>query len=164
MPSWFRRRRSKKSEAEASLQAQDGSQSSLSSTITKAPTGGPDSFPERLWNQAYDELKIEEPSLVKGYEKILSRELDNGGSPSQEQPRIAVNSSARQLQMQQLVQNGLRRTEREAAVQQGANDALQVIRAANGIITSALQAAPQAALAWTGICLALEVGSTQRPA
>src|SRR3569833_2653249 len=144
MPAWFRRRRSKKSEAEASLQAQDGSQSFLSSTITKAPTGGPDSFPERLWNQVYVDLKFEEPSLVKGYEKILSRELDNGGSPSQEQPRIAVNSSARQLQMQQLVQNGLRRTEREAAEQQNTKNTQQDNRAANGIITSALQAAPQA--------------------
>lgn len=63
----------------------------------------------------------------------------------------------RQSQMSQLIRAGLKKTEREAKVKKGIGNAMQVVLAAKGMISSAVQVCPQAALAWTGASLALQV-------
>jgi hypothetical protein len=60
--------------------------------------------------------------------------------------------------MQQLVHNGLQKTEEEAAVKQGMEDGIQAAMAVKQVVDKAIQAAPEAALAWVGVCFALEVG------
>jgi hypothetical protein len=99
--------------------------------------------------------------LVDAYEKILSRQLQDGpGSAVPEsQPNTIArdDSNARRRQMTWLIHAGLDKTEREAKVKEGLGMAVDVVLAARNIISSAIQAAPQAALAWTGICVALEV-------
>ena len=64
--------------------------------------------------------------------------------------------------MSQLVQKGLKKTEKEAKVKQGIGNAMQVVLGANDIITSAVQSCPQAALAWTGVTLTLQVSLSPR--
>lgn len=99
--------------------------------------------PELLWDEAYDGLRDDQPALVKAYEKILSRELNGMSTASQtsnDQPNVIEqkNKEMRRSQMSQLVQKGLKKTEKEAKVKQGIGNAMQVALGANGIITSAV--------------------------
>jgi hypothetical protein len=123
--------------------------------------------PELLWDEAYDSLGDDQPALVKAYEKILSRELNGMSIASQtsdDQPNVIEqkNKEMRRSQMSQLVQKGLKKTEKEAKVKQGIGNAMQVALGANDIITFAVQSCPQAALAWTGVTLALQVSLSPR--
>jgi N-terminal domain of NWD NACHT-NTPase len=117
---------------------------------------------ERLWDRAYDDLKADESALVTAYEEILSRELDRNASqspiPEPQKNVIEVDSGKRRLQMGLLVQVGLKKTEGTAKVKQGIRETVNVILSAKEIIGSAVQTVPQAALAWTGVCFALQVG------
>ncbi|KAH8665172.1 WD40-repeat-containing domain protein [Tricladium varicosporioides] len=118
--------------------------------------------PELLWDEAYNGLRDDQPALVKAYEKILSREL-NGISTnfqtSEDQSNVIEqkNVEIRRSQMNQLIQNGLKKTERESKVKQGIGNWMQVTLAANDIIKFAVQFCPQAALPWTGVTLALQL-------
>ena len=97
---------------------------------------------------------------MDAYEKILSRQLQNGSNSMvlESQPNIiAQNNSDRHRQMIQLINAGLAKTEREAKVKESCGEVMDVVLSVKNIISTAIQAAPQAALAWTGICIALEV-------
>jgi len=124
-------------------------------------------IPEQLWDRAYDDLKDDEPIIVEAYEKVLSRELDGNASSSlaSENQRNAIEQANRELrrsQMSRLVKTGLEKTEREAKVKRGIGNAMQVVLAANDTIGSAVQACPQAALAWAGVSLALQASLPPR--
>jgi hypothetical protein len=56
-----------------------------------------------------------------------------------------------------LVQAGLKKTESVVKVKQGVGEVVDVILSAKDIIGLAVQTVPQAALAWTGVCFALQV-------
>ncbi|KAK4232875.1 NACHT domain-containing protein [Achaetomium macrosporum] len=135
----------------------DSSDIELSADADGATAG----LPVRLWDRAYNDLKQEEPELVDAYEKILSRQLEDGpGSavPESQPNTIAQNNSdARRRQMAQLIYAGLDKTEREFKIKEGLGVAVDVVLSARSIISSAIQAVPQAALPWTGICVALEM-------
>jgi len=112
----------------------------------------------QLWGRAYNSLKREEPKLVCAYEEILSRQLEDGSAVPKSQPNIIEhNSDERRRQMAQLVYAGLDRIEREAKVKQALGVAMDAVLSVKDIISSAIQAVPQAALPWTAICVALEV-------
>jgi len=125
------------------------------------------SLPERLWNQAYEDLKAKEDKWVDAYERILSREL-KGGNSSSTDLESAKNEiehrdpRKRRSQMEELVQAGLKKTEGEDKVKQVIGEAMQGVLSVKDIIGSALQPVPQAALAWTGVCFALQVGFIAR--
>ncbi|RFN45007.1 nwd1 protein [Fusarium flagelliforme] len=116
---------------------------------------------ERLWNQAYDELKASEPKLVEAYEKILSVRLHRNDPSSitceSTENEIAGAQETRRHQMQQLVQDGLDRTQKAASIKRGIDEGLQAVQAVRGIVDKAIQAAPEAAVAWVGVCLGLEI-------
>ncbi|CAH0017226.1 unnamed protein product [Clonostachys rhizophaga] len=59
--------------------------------------------------------------------------------------------------MQQLVQDGLDRTQRAASIKRGIDEGLQTVQAVRGIVDKAVQTAPEAAVAWAGVCLGLEI-------
>jgi hypothetical protein len=61
--------------------------------------------------------------------------------------------------MQRLVNHGLRRTERDAELKQGMEDGIQAALAVKEVVDKAVQASPEAAIAWVGVCFALEVGT-----
>jgi hypothetical protein len=88
--------------------------------------------------------------------EALSRQLDlRLDSKTQNLPNH--DGAARQEQLRQLIRTGLQRTEKEARLKQGLGDSLGAILMAKDIINSAIQAVPHAALAWSGVCLILEV-------
>lgn len=128
----------------------------LVQTITPAP-----SLPEQLWDRAYGGLKADELSLVEAYEKILSRNLNENDSTSDgpESPNTIkqADPTARREQMHQLVQAGLKKTEREARIMHGIGEAMRPVLSVKSNIDSAIHAAPQTALPWAGVCIALQV-------
>ncbi|KAH6995462.1 NACHT domain-containing protein [Ilyonectria sp. MPI-CAGE-AT-0026] len=119
------------------------------------------SLQQRLWNQAYDELKASEPKLVEAYEKILSVGLHRNDPSSvtceSTENEIGSTRETRCRQMQQLVQEGLARTQKEASIKRGIDEGLQAVQAMRGIVDKAVYAAPEAAVAWVGVCLRLEI-------
>jgi hypothetical protein len=131
------------------------------------PATFPPSLPARLWNQAYDQAKTSDSSTVDAYEKILSAQLKEQDTDASnltlsadlasQQNEIAQDAGKRRMQMQQLVQNGLRRTEKDAKVKRGMEDGIQAAMVVKEIVDKAIQASPEAAVAWVGVCFALEV-------
>ncbi|KAF4987184.1 hypothetical protein FGRMN_10500, partial [Fusarium graminum] len=130
-------------------------------TSTDSDTSSLTSLQERLWNKAYDGLKTSEPKLVGTYEKILSAKLheDDPSSVASVPTDNGIASAwgPRCRQMQQLIQGGLGRTQKQASIKQGIDEGLQAIQAVRGIMDSAVKAAPEAAVAWVGVCLGLEI-------
>jgi hypothetical protein len=121
--------------------------------------------PERLWDRAYDELKEEETDLLLAYEKIMSCNLphediiDSTVTKSTPNAIAQHDPDARRRQMEQLVHTGLDKTAREAKGKEGIGSAMDVVLSLKDTISFAIQAMPQAALAWTGVCIGLEVSS-----
>ncbi|OAQ74405.1 WD domain-containing protein [Purpureocillium lilacinum] len=119
-------------------------------------------LPERLWDRAYDHLKEQEHALVQAYEKVLSRELhkdtvDSTSSESQQNAIAQHDPAARRDQMKRLVDVGLQKTVPKSRVKEGVGAAMDVVLYAKEIISSAIQAVPQAALPWSGVIIALEM-------
>ena len=116
-----------------------------------------------MWNRAYDDLKRREPKIIDAYERILSQELtkdDPGHDTSRVENTIEqADKTKRWSQMQRLVQARLEKTEREDEVKQAAGEVMQGLLSVKDAIGFVLQTAPQAALAWTGVCFALQVDS-----
>ncbi|KAG5805227.1 hypothetical protein H9Q74_009701 [Fusarium xylarioides] len=119
------------------------------------------SLPARLWDRAYDELKQEDAALVSAYEKILSSQLQDGlGSSVPESQLNAIaqlDPDTRRRQMDELVRAGLAKIAPEAKVKEGAGTAMGVVQSIKDVISTAVQATPQAALPWAGVCVALEM-------
>ncbi|WPJ60798.1 hypothetical protein SMAC4_09902 [Sordaria macrospora] len=120
----------------------------------------------KFWEDAYNEFKKEETELVNAYEKMLSRQLQSGSNSMmlESQPNIksqpniiAQNNLDRRRQMMQLINAGLAKTEREAKVKESCGGVVDVVLSVKKIISEAIQTVPQAALPWTGICIALEM-------
>ncbi|RYP65653.1 hypothetical protein DL771_008205 [Monosporascus sp. 5C6A] len=126
------------------------------------------SLSEHLWNRAYYDLKLNETALVEAYEKILSRKLrgDRFGSridESEQNEIVQDDVRARRCQLYQLISAGLDKTAREARVKEGAGEAMEVFLSTKNLISTAVHAMPQAALAWTGVCIVLEVSLSGKP-
>ena len=118
--------------------------------------------PKLLWDRAYDSLREDQLELVEAYEKVLSCELSETPTASPvsdaQQNRIEQkNTEMRRSQMKQLVDKGLAKTEHEAKIKQGTGDVLTVVLNLNAMISTALTKCPEAALAWSGVTLALQV-------
>lgn len=121
-------------------------------TTSSVPTSTSTSLAEHLWDRAYDDLKKQDAALIQAYEKILSNKLNE--ATGSEQNIIAQHDAhARRNQMRQLIYDGLNKTAKEAKVK----EVIGIAISTKDIITNAVQAVPQAALAWTGVCVALEV-------
>lgn len=59
--------------------------------------------------------------------------------------------------MDQLIQAGLAKTEREAKIKQNVGEIMQKVLLVKDVVSSAIGTMPQAPLAWTGVCFALQV-------
>lgn len=118
-------------------------------------------IPRRIWDEAYNNLKRSEPKLVDAYEVVLSHEPEEDGSSSEgsllkENFIEQADNDKRWLRMDQIVQNGLKDTEKESKIRQVIGKALGGVLQLNILISTALQATPQAALAWAGIAFAMQ--------
>ncbi|KAK3307753.1 uncharacterized protein B0T15DRAFT_549545 [Chaetomium strumarium] len=131
-----------------------------SQPASRGPETSPRSLQERLWDEAYDGLKTNESKTVEAYEKILTRELKTRDPTSMnlatQRNEIEQTQKGRRGQMAQIVRAGLERTAKEAAVKEGIQDGMQAVYAVKQIVDTAVQASPEAAVAWVGICFALE--------
>ena len=98
---------------------------------TSTDADGATGLPVQLWDRAYDDLKREEPEIVNKYEKILSRQLQEGpNSPvpeSQPNTIAQTNPDVRRRQMTQLIHAGLDKTAREATVKEYLGVAAEVV-------------------------------------
>lgn len=113
---------------------------------------------ERLWNRAYEELKQADPNLVAAYEGILSRELDGQKQGTGLRNLIdQADTGKRRSQMDRLIKIGLAKTEKEAKIKQNVGEVMQYVLSLKEIVSSAIGTMPQAAIAWCGVCLALQV-------
>ena len=110
--------------------------------------------PEQLWDQAYDGLKHDEPKLFELYETILSRDLEGVKGNVIEQ-----NRTKRRSQMDRLLNTGLEKTARLVHVEKNIGDAINIVLSVKAAVGSALQTVPIAAVAWTGVCVALQASS-----
>ncbi|KAL2156755.1 hypothetical protein VTH82DRAFT_1501 [Thermothelomyces myriococcoides] len=119
------------------------------------------SLPAKLWDHAYDELKRDVPKLVDAYEKILSGQLKNGhGSKVSESQRNDIeqdNPDRRRQQMERLIKDGLAKIDGEAKIKERLGFAVNLVLSVKNTISSAIQALPQAALAWGGIAVTLQL-------
>ena len=126
---------------------------------SNTPTSSPN-LPEQLWNTAYDQLKQKEPKLVDAYETVLSQALTGHSlscQPLQQNLIEQMHIPKRRYQMDKLIQIGLAKTEKEARVQQNVGEVMDKILSVKDVVSSAIEVMPQAALAWTGVCFALQV-------
>lgn len=113
-------------------------------------------LPGRLWTQAYDAIWTDEPELAKSYEAILRGELGDESSLANNEEGNH-RTDATQAQMERLVKVGLERTKREAAVKHKIHEGMRVVSSVKDLVGTALKQAPEAAPAWAGICLLLQV-------
>ncbi|UKZ68353.1 uncharacterized protein TrAtP1_009392 [Trichoderma atroviride] len=118
--------------------------------------------PERIWNEAYDSLKAEEPKLVQAYEKILSSKLNGDSAVSMDQVSEKnviqeENVAIRRAQMYQLIDKGLNKTRHEANIKGNISTAMQVVNATKKMIGDTIKDVPQAALPWAIVCVSLEI-------
>jgi hypothetical protein len=65
-------------------------------------------------------------------------------------------------QMDRAVKEGLRRTEKAAAMMDKMQDGMHVVSSVKLLISSAAKHSPEAAAAWAGICLLFEVDVSPR--
>jgi hypothetical protein len=135
-----------------------------------AAAASPSNLPERLWDEAYSQTRVSDSNVVDAYEKILSARLGEHNAGGLESPtesarnalhenEIAHDVGERRLQMQQLVQHGLRKTKKDAAAKQEIGDGIQAAMVVKEMVDKAIQASPEAAVAWVGVCFALEVSA-----
>lgn len=112
----------------------------------------------RLWNEAYELLKSSNAELVASYEKVLSRELLRGQHGNTEsassENRIDAEYGERWRQMYTVADAALRRQEEKVAKKQKIGAGLAAVSTA---MRQALRTVPEAAVAWTGVCLAFEM-------
>ncbi|KAF4920398.1 Vegetative incompatibility protein HET-E-1, partial [Colletotrichum fructicola] len=132
---------------------------SQSSSPLQTPISTANNLKERLWNQAYDNLKRSESKLVEAYENLLSAELpgDSHTPAASAENHIKPDPQERWHQMELLVQVGLQKTKKDAESKQKASDVIRVISPLKEGIGKAVQAAPEAAIAWVGVSFALEI-------
>jgi hypothetical protein len=133
-------------------------QTALSAPVDPTALSGP----EQLWDRAYDDLKADEPKLLKLYETILSRELDDSSKEAKENVIEQRDSVKRRSQMDCLLNAGLDKTQKLAKVEKNIGDAINIVLSVKEAIGSALQAVPIAALAWAGVCVALQASLPSR--
>jgi N-terminal domain of NWD NACHT-NTPase len=112
--------------------------------------------PDRLWDQAYDDLKKTESRLLELYEAILSCKLKDAKNGKN---LIEQDLSKRDVQMDDLVKIGLKQTEKLGKAKKDVGIAIDIVLSVKDAIGGALQPVPIAALAWTGVCVALQVRS-----
>ena len=109
---------------------------------------------------------------MDAYEKILSYNLRHpdwtspGSGSAQpletQENEIEEESDKRWLQMEKIVQMGLERTEKGADTMGKINDAMQIVGPLKDLVSMAVQACPQAAIAWTGVCFAIQVSPSSQ--
>ncbi|KAI0844300.1 hypothetical protein F5Y00DRAFT_256113 [Daldinia vernicosa] len=95
------------------------------------------------------------------YETLLSRDLIEDLSSTDEAVQNndidQTDSERRRSQMHRLVQAGLEKTGKEATVKQNIQGAINYVSPVKELIDMAVKSVPEAAIAWTDACFALQI-------
>ncbi|KAH6953588.1 hypothetical protein DER45DRAFT_381485 [Fusarium avenaceum] len=136
--------------------------SSLS--ISKSSNCSTGSLQERLWNQAYADIKADESITVEAYEMFLlqrSEELEPRPTSSPDDSSPDDQTMALLLRnpdhMNKLVKVGLEKSEGIAQAKKNIEEFLRVAEPVKEVMKVVVQAAPQATIAWSCISFALEI-------
>lgn len=120
-----------------------------------------------LWDRAYDLLRSENAQLLKKFEKILDKELEKAHGQQTSNSRIStsgeadyqgnlMNSKDRHSNLQRIIEYNLEHmSDRRNAVRERLGQAAEIALWAKDWMKLATQASPEAAVAWTAICVAL---------
>lgn len=117
--------------------------------------------PRDLWDEAYEALRETDIKLVERYEETILR-IDQEGA------RLGpVGSVARQEQLSAFITRRLDSIEKDKQIfvvagkkivlQEQVDKIVRIIMFAKDFVSSAVNAEPHAALAWTGVCMLLPV-------
>lgn len=150
---------------QASDRTANASQPALSTEVAVESATPPSksssgSLLERLWNKAYDDLRTdkESESLVKGYENLLVKRFEElNGSPLPASVQTTLATLKQPGQLKKFVAAGLENSEKIAAVKNNIKEFGQVSKPVKAVMDVVVQAAPQAALAWSCVSFALQV-------
>ncbi|KAK2595530.1 hypothetical protein QQS21_006758 [Conoideocrella luteorostrata] len=116
------------------------------------------SLPGRLWTNAYEAIRRNDPTLAKAYETILQSELGEGSSLGKNDTGSEHTEIQHvQAEMVRLVNSGLKKTIKEAAVKEKIHEGIRIVSSVKDLVGNAVKYAPEAATAWAGVCLLLQV-------
>ncbi|RYP18338.1 hypothetical protein DL767_009858 [Monosporascus sp. MG133] len=120
-------------------------------------------FPGRLWTDAYDAIKEDDPRLVGAYKMVLHRELggESNAADIREGGDDPTDAELPRTQMVRLVEAGLKKTENEAAAKYKVQEGMRVVSSVKELVGTALKHAPEAAAAWGGVCLLLRASANR---
>ncbi|GAB0144428.1 hypothetical protein EsHS_00004904 [Epichloe bromicola] len=118
-----------------------------------------------LWDQAYKSLGENNADSVNEYEKLLIREMQEAGLPS---------DHPRQVKLKCIIDRGLERLEKkktkfniaghEFNLSNQIANAASLATWARGLVADAVKASPEASIAWAGVCLILPLLTSPRTA
>ncbi|KAG5750216.1 hypothetical protein H9Q70_007129 [Fusarium xylarioides] len=117
------------------------------------------SVPDRLWNKAYNILEETEPEIVKHYEEILERvqfEWADTTAPEELQS-LEHCKTLKSGQMWRLVYSGLEKSKRQAKHKESVSNIIETIDNLKGVVDKAVKYSSEAAIAWAGVTLGLEI-------
>ena len=90
-------------------------------------------------------------------EKIDKGEISAEGSQLDKNLIEQTNKEKRRLQMERLVNAGMEKTEREREIKEDVGGAMKGILLFKDLVGQAVSTIPQAALAWTGVSVVMQV-------
>lgn len=125
---------------------------------TVADAAPPLSLPDSLWVQAYDEVQEDDPKLTEAYTKLLNDKLGSGENPAA--GNNVENQTVweqRHAEFSRLVECGLERTKKAFETKEKIHEGTRLLKSVTELISTSLKHAPQAATAWAGVCLLVQV-------
>ncbi|KAF5577148.1 heterokaryon incompatibility protein het-E-1 [Fusarium pseudoanthophilum] len=117
------------------------------------------SVPERLWNEAYNILEEKEPKVVKSYQEILQlvqHEWTDTTAPEELQA-LEHCKTVKSRQMWRLVYSGLEKSKRQAKLKESVSNIIETIDNLKGVVDKVVKYSSEAAIAWAGVTLGLEI-------
>lgn len=142
------------------LETQDVAVASPTSLTAVPSSRSPSaSLLERLWDMAYDGVRTDEKSTVLAYEKLLVKRLQelNKSSPLPTSVQITPATLKQPEQLKKFVAAGLEESKRIATAKENIKEFGQIAQPVKSVMDVVVQAAPQAALAWSCVSFALQV-------
>ena len=131
---------------------------SSASIVATTEASHDQSLPNRLWSKAYEQIQNDDAKLVKAYLAILHK------NPGEELSYADVSEAEhqatgekRQAQLMKLVECGLERNKKDHEVKVKIHEGTRMLSSVTGLISSSLKQAPEAAVAWAGVCLLVQV-------
>ncbi|KAF5536696.1 heterokaryon incompatibility protein het-E-1 [Fusarium napiforme] len=117
------------------------------------------SVPERLWNKAYDILEEKEPEIVNSYQEILQLVLHEwtDATAPEELQALEHCKTVKSRQMWRLVYSGLEKSKRQAKLKESVSNIMETIENFKGVVDKAVKYSSEAAIAWAGVTLGLEI-------